>query len=68
MRQSNADGTDRNLIGGCDDKGVKLMTLPLECSNEEMQELLELLDTKVGTNNNRKRYEWLRDLVEDATQ
>lgn len=43
--------------------GVKLMTLPLECSNEEMQELLELLDAKVGTNNNRKRYEWLRDMV-----
>lgn len=48
--------------------GVKLMMLPLECSNEEMEALLLMLDEKIGTNNNRKRYEWLRDLVqkEDA--
>lgn len=46
--------------------GEKLMMLPLKCSNEEMQELLELLDAKVGTNNNRKRYEWLRKVVEGA--
>lgn len=47
-------------------EGVKLMMLPVECSNEEMAELLAMLDAKVGTNNNRKRYEWLRDLVGKA--
>lgn len=46
--------------------GVKLMTLPLECSNEEMRELLELLGTKVGTNNNRKRYEYLIKIINQS--
>lgn len=40
------------------------MMLPLECSNEEMEALLAMLDAKIGTNNNRRRYEWLRDLVQ----
>jgi|694.fasta_scaffold116117_2 hypothetical protein len=47
-------------------EGVKLMTLPLECSNEEMEALLMMLDKKVGTNNNRKRYEWLRQQIATA--
>lgn len=47
-------------------EGVKSMMLPLECSNEEMEALLSMLDAKIGTNNNRKRYEWLRKLVNQS--
>lgn len=47
-------------------EGVKSMMLPLECSNDEMEALLAMLDAKVGTNNNRKRYEWLRDVITKA--
>ncbi len=42
------------------------MMLPLECSNEEMEALLAMLDRKIGTNNNRKRFEWLRDVITKA--
>lgn len=43
--------------------GAKLMMLPLECNNDEMENLLKALNSKIGTNNNRMRYEWLYDMI-----